>query len=118
MEVGTWRSGRTGSAPRAEVRGYARGVDEGARAEGGMARPRGGQEGVGGDTEAAVVVEAAPAAAFKVIQPQFVLQFLVIALHAPAQLGEPDQRAGGGGLRQRGQPIVRRGGLPAGPFDQ
>src|SRR5262245_49859668 len=110
-------SGRTGSAPRPEVGGYARGADEGARREGEMARPLGGQEGVGGDAEARVVVEAAPAATLEVIQAQLVLELLVVALDPPAELGQADDGAGGGRLRHGGQPVVGRGRVARGPFD-
>src|SRR5215475_16229185 len=111
MEVGTWRSGRTGSAPRAEGGGYARGADEGARREGGMARPLRGQERVGGDAQAGVVVEPAPAAPFEVIQAQFVLELLVGALHSPAERGQADEGAGSGGLGQRRAHLVGSHGV-------
>ena len=59
-----------------------------------MARTLRGQEGVGGDAQAAVVVEAAPAASLKVVQAQLVLQFLVVPLHPPTQLSETDEGPG------------------------
>jgi hypothetical protein len=45
------------------------------------------QESVGGDAQAGVVVEAAPAPSFIVPQPHFLLEDLVVALDAPAHLG-------------------------------
>src|ERR1019366_10809938 len=38
-----------------------------------------------------MVMESAPAAAFIVIQPDFVLEFLKIPLDAPADFDQPDQ---------------------------
>ena len=49
MDVGTWRSGRTGSPPRREPSGYASGSEEGQRLRGGKPGALGRQEGVGGD---------------------------------------------------------------------
>jgi hypothetical protein len=48
-----------------------------------------------------VVVEASPSAPFEMPEPDLLLEFLVIALDAPAQLGEVDQRAEGSVLRKR-----------------
>src|SRR5262245_12859987 len=50
MEVGTWRSGRTGSAPRLETSGKRSGSEEGQRLRGGKTRPLGGEEGIRRDT--------------------------------------------------------------------
>src|SRR6266436_6539356 len=50
IEVGTCRSGRTGSAPRLETFGKTRGCEEGQRRRGGKPRALGGEEGIGGDT--------------------------------------------------------------------
>ena len=38
-----------------------------------------------------MVVEAAPAAPFEMAEPDLLLEFLIVALDAPAQLGEIDQ---------------------------
>jgi hypothetical protein len=59
-----------------------------------MARPLRGQEGVGGDAQARVVMEAAPAAAFEVVQAELVLELLVVTLHPPAELGQADKARG------------------------
>ena len=74
MDVGWWRSGRTGSPPRAETEGYTRGAEEGKRCWGGKPSPLGRQEGVGGDAEDTMVVKPLPAAAFVVIEPELTLQ--------------------------------------------
>src|SRR5260370_26648805 len=50
MDVGTWRSGRTGSAPRLETFGKASGAEEGERLRGGKPRALGGEVGIGRDT--------------------------------------------------------------------
>ena len=50
IEVGTWRSGRTGSAPRRETFGKTSGAEEGERRWGGNPRALGGEVGVRRDT--------------------------------------------------------------------
>ena len=49
-------------------------------------------------------MKASPAAAFEVIEADFLLELFVIALDAPAQLGQPDELFAGRIGRQRGQP--------------
>src|SRR5712692_4632376 len=65
-----------------------------------------------------MVMEAAPAAPLEVIQPQLVLEFLVVALDSPPQLGQADEVGERDGLRQRGQPVLRRLGGAVGPLDE
>ncbi len=80
--------------------------------------PFGNQEAIGGNAQGSVMMKAAPAAPFKVPQPEFLLQFLVIALNNPAVFGEIDQiaeRCVGG---KRGQPVLRRLLFLLWPFDQ
>ena len=48
-----------------------------------------------------MVVEATPSTPLEMPEPDLLLEFLVIALDAPAQLGEVDQRAEGDVLRKR-----------------
>jgi len=55
---------------------------------GGNRPPLGDQESVGRDAESSVMMEASPSAPFIMPEPEFLLEFLVIALDAPAQLGE------------------------------
>jgi hypothetical protein len=98
MDSGTCRSGRTGSAPRDETFGYARGLEEGQRLRGEMRQPLRGKKRVRRNTERGVMVETPPAAPFKMIEPQLVLQLLVVPLDAPAQHHELDQI----GARRRG----------------
>ena len=83
-----WRSGRIGSAAGSKTFGYGKCL-EGWRPEfvgGGKSRPFGDEESVGRDAERRVVVEPAPSAAFIVAEPEFLLEILIIALDAPAQL--------------------------------
>ena len=46
------------------------------------------QKAVSRDAEGGVMVEAAPAAAFEMPEPDLLLQLLIFALDAPAQLGQ------------------------------
>jgi hypothetical protein len=104
MDSGTCRSGRTGSAPRDETFGYARGLEEGQRLRGEMRQPLRGKKRVRRNTERGVMVETPPASPFKMIEPQLVLQLLVVPLDAPAQHRELDQIGARRRGRQRGQP--------------
>jgi hypothetical protein len=58
---------------------------------GGKTVPLGYEEPISCDAKRCVVVEPAPVAAFKVPQPQFLLQFLVIPFDDPAVFGHLDQ---------------------------
>ena len=55
-----------------------------------------------------MVVEASPSAAFIMSKPEFLLELLIVALNAPAQLGEVDQTFEGDVLGKRGEPIFGR----------
>src|SRR5437870_1980450 len=68
MDSGTCRSGRTGSAPRDETFGYARGLEEGQRLRGEMRQPLRGKKRVRRNTERGVMVETPPASPFKMIE--------------------------------------------------
>src|SRR4051812_3156350 len=57
-----------------------------------------------------MVVEAAPAAALVVPEPEFLLELLVVALDAPSELGEFDHALEGDILGQGREPVF--GGLP------
>jgi hypothetical protein len=89
-----------------------------AAASGGKSAAFGDQEAVGGDAQGPMMMEAAPGTALEMIEPQFLLEFLAVALDAPAQLGSPDQlleRRGGGEV---GQPILGGFGVAVGPLDE
>src|SRR6267143_1272559 len=64
------------------------------------------------------MVEAAPAASLVVTKPDFLLEFLIVALNAPAQLDKIDEPREADVLRQRREPVPGRLGFPFGPLDQ
>src|SRR5687768_12564243 len=64
------------------------------------------------------MMEAAPAAAFEVIEPDLLLQFTVISLDSPAQFGQSDQGVQARLLGQRGQPVFGRSLFAIRPLDQ
>jgi hypothetical protein len=51
-------------------------------------------------------------------KPDFLLELLIIALDAPAQLGEVDQISEGNVLRKRRKPVFGRLALAFRPLDQ
>src|SRR6267378_3472664 len=63
-------------------------------------------------------MEALPASAFEVPEAEFLLELLVVALDAPAQLGQIDQARQGNVVGKGGEPILRRLLLGFRPFDQ
>src|SRR3954447_22338960 len=76
---------------------------------GGNSHPFGDQEAIGCDAKRGVMVEAAPAAALVVPEPEFLLELLVVAFDAPPELGKFDQALEADVLRQRREPVF--GGL-------
>src|SRR5687768_7744303 len=64
------------------------------------------------------MMEAPPAAAFVVAEPQLLLELLIIALDAPAQLGGVDEPFERGIGTKGGEPVFERFGVALGPFDQ
>ena len=63
-------------------------------------------------------MEAAPSAAFEVSKPDLLLEFLIIALDAPAQHGVIDQVFKADVFGKIGKPIFERLVLVVWPFDQ
>src|SRR3954470_22801348 len=124
IEFGTCRSGRIGSAARSVTFGKARrfeapGATSGATwARGGKSRPLGDQKAISRDAQRGVMVEAAPAAALVVPEPDFLLEILVVPLDPPAQLSQVDHLLEADLLRQGRQPVLRRLRLALGPLDQ
>src|SRR4051794_41288294 len=108
IEAGLCRSGRTGGTAGAVVGRPLGGLDLGSPARRGKAAALGHQEAVGGDAQGGVVVEAAPAPALEVPQPDLLLQLLEVALDAPPQLGGRDQLLEGRRLGQGREPVLRR----------
>ena len=64
------------------------------------------------------MMEAAPAAALVVPEPEFLLEFLVIALDAPAQFRRIDQALEGDVLREGREPVLVGSRLSLRPFDE
>src|SRR5215472_18920156 len=65
-----------------------------------------------------MMMEAAPGTALEVVESQLLLEFLEVALDAPAQLGQPDQLLKRRGGCEVGQPILGRFGAAFGPLDE
>jgi hypothetical protein len=65
-----------------------------------------------------MMMKAAPAAPLVVPEADLLLEFEIVALDQPAQLGEIDQPGDRGVGRQGGQPELGRLRLVPGPFDQ
>ena len=63
-------------------------------------------------------MEAWPATALIMPEPDFLLEVLVIALDAPAHLGKIDEISKGSALIKRREPILCGLFLPPRPFDQ
>lgn len=81
-------------------------------------RPTEREEAVGHGAQSGVVMEATPRAAFEVVQTDFSLHLLVVALDAPAQLGEAHQLLEGCVRRQRGEMELGKHLLVPGLFAQ
>jgi hypothetical protein len=64
------------------------------------------------------MMEAAPRAPLKVAKTDLLLEFLIVALDAPAHFGKIDEPAEVDGRRQRREPVFGRLGFMLGPFDQ
>ena len=92
IEFGTCRSGRIGGGCGSITRGKAnrRELRDG-RPRGGNPHPFGNEKAISRDAQTGMVVEAAPAAALVVPEPQFLLELLVVAFDAPPELGKFNQ---------------------------
>src|SRR4029077_19481121 len=75
-------------------------------------------ESVGRDAQRGVMVEATPSAAFKMPEPDLLLEFLIITLNAPTQLGGVNQIAQRNVSRQGRERVLGRFLLALGPLDQ
>src|SRR5471030_438500 len=120
IEFGIWRSGRKGGTSGSITVGYGRLREQrgGTRSTGGNRLPFGDQESVGCDAQRGVVMEASPSAPFEMSEPDLLLEFLVVAFDAPAQLGEVHQRVESDVLRKRREPVFGRLVLAFWPLDQ
>src|SRR3954471_16296647 len=64
------------------------------------------EEAIGRNAQGGVMMKAAPAASFIMIEPQFLLEVLVIPLNPPAQFGPVNQIDQGDGRRQGREPVL------------
>ena len=64
------------------------------------------------------MVKAGPAAALIVAEPEFLLEFLIIALDEPSQLGEIDEALDRGLGGEVGEPVLCRFVCAQGPLDE
>ena len=85
---------------------------------GGKTAPFRHQETVSRDTEYSVVVKSPPVAAFIVTQPEFLFEFLVVALNHPAVLADPNQSFQREFPWQARQPVTARFPGSGWPLDQ
>src|SRR5206468_1347598 len=76
------------------------------------------QESVGRDAQRGVMMEAAPPAPFIVPKPDLLLEFLIVPLDTPAQLGKIDEPTEADVRRQRREPVFGWRGAALGPLDQ
>ena len=76
------------------------------------------QEPVSGDAQSSVMVEPTPVAAFKVSEPEFLFQLLIIAFDNPPVFGHLDQSFNWSIQGQRGYPVLSRLRFIPRPFDQ
>jgi hypothetical protein len=88
-------SGRNGRTPGSATVGYGKFREQrgATRSRGRNRLPFGDQESIRRDAQCGVMAEATPPAPFKMPQPDLLLEFLIIALDAPAQLDGVDQIA-------------------------
>src|SRR3954453_15634989 len=111
IEFGTCRSGRIGGAAGSITCGKAKRPELGGGwSRGGNSHPFGDQEAIGRHAQTGMVVEAAPATALVVPEPEFLLELLVVAFDAPPELGKFDHPLEADLLWQRREPVL--GGLP------
>src|SRR3954466_8021726 len=119
IEFGTCRSGRIGGAAGSITCGKAKRRElGGGPSRGGNSHPFGDQEAIGCDAKRGAMVEAAPAAALEVPEPQFLRELLVVAFDAPPELGKFDQALEADVVRQRREPVFGGLLLSFRPLDQ
>src|SRR5688500_15940616 len=76
------------------------------------------EEAIGRNAQGGVMMKAAPAASFIMIEPKFLLEILVIPLNSPAQFGPVNQIDQGGRRRQGREPVLGRLLVVRRPLDQ
>lgn len=78
----------------------------------------GNEEAVGSDAQRRVMMKPAPVTAFEMAEPKLLLEFLIVALDAPAQLGQPHEFLEWSARRQGAQEVLGGFAFPARPFDE
>jgi hypothetical protein len=86
IEFGMCRSGRNGGSSGSVTVGYGnlREQPGATKSRGGNRLPFGDQEPVGRDAQRGMMMKAWPSSPFKMAQANFLLEFLIVALDAPA----------------------------------
>src|ERR1700675_4889490 len=119
IEFGMCRSGRNGGSSGSVTVGYGslREQPGATKSRGGNRLPFGDQEPVGRDAQCGMMMKAWPSSPFKMAQANFLLEFLIVALDAPAYFGGVDQIAERNAFWQGRQPILGRCILVLRPLD-
>src|ERR1700761_7895274 len=120
IELGTCRSGRTGSPPRLEPRGERRCFDPPAdetRLRGEKAA-LGDQKAVGCDAQAGMMMKTAPVAALVVAKAELLLELLGVPFDPPARLGNQHEALQRRALGQVGEPVLGWLSLAVRPLDE
>ena len=76
------------------------------------------RESIGRDAERGMMMETAPSATFEVPETDLLLELLIVALDAPAQLGKLHQATESHLLREGREPVLGWLLLAFGPLDQ
>ena len=76
------------------------------------------QESVGGNAQGRMMIESTSASAFIMTEAEFLFEFLVVTLNAPAHMRLCHQIAQGGVLWQAREVVLEWIGITDGPFDQ
>src|SRR6201991_1799985 len=120
IELGTCRSGRTGSPPRLEACGSRRCFDPPADETllRGEKAALGDQKTVGCDAQAGMMMKPAPVAALVMAKAELLLELLVIPLDPPARLGNPHEALPRRALGQIGEPVLGWLRFAVWPLDQ
>src|SRR5712692_6477307 len=64
------------------------------------------------------MIKAPPTAPLEMVQPELILELLIVALDAPAELGQADEGRDRGHLRQSREPILRGRAFAPRPLDE
>jgi len=117
IDDATWRSGLTGGASGSwtiwKVRRLAKQAGRG-----GKSRSFADQEAVGGDAERGMMLESPPASPLVMGEAEFGFELLIIALDAPAEIDDIDERRQADFGRQGREKVFAGPGLALWPFDQ